>query len=82
MLCDALEGCAMNILLPLEKMTISEKMSAMESIWDDLIKTAGSLSSPEWHEAVLKQRSQSITDGTSGFSEWEGVKDRIRKSTR
>jgi TnpA family transposase len=38
-------------------MTTEEKIRAMEKIWDDLCKKAGSLSSPSWHKDVLHQTS-------------------------
>ncbi|MBP7585523.1 MAG: addiction module protein [Spirochaetes bacterium] len=70
----------MNVNIPLDKMSISEKISAMESIWEDLVKNADSLSSPEWHKTILDHRSKSVAKATAGFSEWESAKQDIRKS--
>jgi hypothetical protein len=72
----------MNLTLPLEKMSIGEKISAMESIWEDLIQNAGSLSSPDWHKKILESRSQSVSQGTSGLSDWDTAKNDILKSVR
>ncbi len=42
--------------LPLKKMSIQDKISAMESIWEDLCQNAGDIASPEWHKDILKER--------------------------
>ncbi len=41
----------MEIMLPLDKMTIEDKIRTMEIIRDDLCKNADSIKSPEWHKA-------------------------------
>ncbi|KAB2835093.1 MAG: addiction module antitoxin RelB [Candidatus Brocadia sp.] len=42
----------MEIILPLEKMSIEENIRTMETIWDDLCRKADSISSPSWHGEV------------------------------
>ena len=64
--------------LPLEKMSISEKIQTMESIWEDLCKTADSISSPPWHEKVLNEREEGIKLGEDEFVDWEIAKKNIR----
>lgn len=70
----------MNLTLPLEQMTIAEKMQTMENIWDDLCKKADGLPSPTWHKQVLKKREDRIKSGMSKFVDWEDAKKNIRKS--
>ena len=70
----------MNLTLPLEQMTIAEKMRTMENIWDDLCKKADGLPSPAWHKQVLKEREDRIKSGVSKFVDWEDAKKNIRKS--
>jgi hypothetical protein len=43
----------MEITLPLEKMTVAEKLRVMESLWRDLTRDEQQLESPEWHGEVL-----------------------------
>ena len=50
----------MEITLPLEKMSIEEKIRTMETIWDDLCRKADSIPSPSWHEEVLTEREERI----------------------
>jgi len=67
----------MDVSLPLEQMTIEEKIRAMEKIWDDLCKKADSLSSPSWHKDVLHQREEKIKNGEDQFMDWEKAKKHI-----
>jgi len=56
-------GGAMSITIPLEKMSIEEKIQAMESIWDDLCNKADSIASPSWHKELLDEREEGIKRG-------------------
>lgn len=53
----------MSIDLPLESMSVAEKMHAMEAIWSSLCQKPGDVRSPEWHEEVLAQRTQNLSNG-------------------
>jgi hypothetical protein len=50
----------MGVILSVEKMSLEEKIQAMETIWDDLCHHADSISSPSWHAKVLKDREDGI----------------------
>ncbi|MFA6569012.1 MAG: addiction module protein [Victivallales bacterium] len=65
--------------LPLKKMSIQDKISAMESIWEDLCRNAGDISSPEWHKNVLEEREKNLKSGADSFVDWEDAKMEIRK---
>src|SRR4051794_29496975 len=49
-------GKLMANALPLDRMSVEEKIQAMESLWDDLCNRAGGVVSPAWHENVLAER--------------------------
>ena len=72
----------MELPLPLDKMTVSEKLSALEQIWDDLCRTPDDVPSPAWHADVLHARQQRIREGKSEFTDWTDAKQEIRDSTR
>ena len=72
----------MEISIPLEKMSIDEKIKAMEAIWDDLCQKADSLSSPDWHRQVLQEREIGIKEGNEDFISLEKAKEQVLKSTR
>ena len=65
--------------LPLNEMTVAEKLQAMEALWEDLSRNADALESPEWHRDVLEKRERRIASGESRFSDWEQAKADIRK---
>jgi len=69
----------MSINLPLNEMTLQEKLAIMESIWEDLARTPEVIESPAWHKDVLDERRQQSVDGTSRFTDWETAKAGIRK---
>ncbi len=68
----------MAVTLPLDTMSVEEKLQTMESIWDDLCKKADSLSSPPWHEKVLNEREERLKRGEDQFVDWETAKNNIR----
>ena len=69
----------MSISLPLEKMSVEEKLQAMESIWDDLCDRADNLASPAWHGEVLADRESALQGGNDEFIDWETAKQNIKK---
>jgi hypothetical protein len=68
----------MLIELPLDKMTIKEKIQTMELIWNDLSKNEDSYVSPSWHENKLAERQERINKGIDQFEDWDQAKKNIR----
>ena len=64
--------------IPLEKMSVEEKLQAMELLWDDLCSKAASVSSPAWHEDVLAERDAMQKRGDNEFEDWDAAKRNIR----
>jgi len=71
----------MTVTLPLNEMSLTEKLQIMEALWDDLSRNAETLESPEWHRDVLKERERRIASGEARFIDWEQAKKDIRKRT-
>ena len=69
----------MPVTLPLESMSVEEKLHAMELLWDSLCGHAKGVVSPSWHGELLAQREQSLADGNDQFQTWEKAKKDIRK---
>lgn len=67
----------MQAMLPLDKMTLSEKLSALEDIWDNLSHTQDTIPSPEWHADVLQAREQKIQEGKANFLDLDEAKRRV-----
>ena len=55
--------------LQLEQMTTTDKIRAMESLWDDLCRHADAVVSPAWHKSILSQREKAITKGKDRFND-------------
>src|SRR5208283_886156 len=70
----------MEITLPLEKMTIAEKLRVMETLWSDLTRDEEQFESPEWHGEVLRERAARVKQGKESFMDWETAKRQIRNS--
>ena len=65
--------------LPLKEMTLQEKLDAMESLWDDLVRTPEAIESPAWHKEVLDERFRKLKEGKTQFIDWETAKEALRK---
>ena len=72
----------MSIAMHLDKMTVSDKLRALEEIWDDLRRTSEDIPSPSWHADVLQARERRIREGKSQFADWTEAKRRIADRTR
>jgi hypothetical protein len=72
----------MDFLLALDKMTTSDKLAAMERLWEDLCRSPESVPSPPWHGDVLLAREKRVKEGRAKFAALDAAKDRIRKSTK
>jgi cell wall assembly regulator SMI1 len=73
-------GEEMGVALSVDKMSIEEKIQTMENIWDDLCKKADSISSPPWHEKVLNDRENAISNGEDVFIDLHSAKKNIENS--
>jgi hypothetical protein len=69
----------MSVTLPLNEMSLPEKLRMMEALWEDLSRNSDALDSPAWHDAVLEERERRIAAGETHFSDWEQAKADIRK---
>ncbi|MBS3778954.1 MAG: addiction module protein [Desulfovermiculus sp.] len=49
--------------LVVEKMSVSERIQAMEVLWDSLIRHDAEIDSPQWHYDLLAQRKMKIDSG-------------------
>ena len=70
----------MQITLPLEEMSVEEKIEIMENIWDDLCKKEDLIPSPAWHKKILLEREAALQNGEEEFMDWETAKEQIRDS--
>ncbi len=72
----------MSIDLPLDKMTLADKLATMEAIWADLSNRPDDLPSPEWHKEILEDRRRQVAEGKLRFIEWDIAIADLRKEVR
>ena len=63
--------------LPLEKMTVEEKLQVMEELWSDLCCNQNHIPVPQWHKDILDKRENLVKEGKATFVDWETAKKRI-----
>lgn len=63
----------------LKKMSVIERLQAMEILWDSMLYEDGELVTPEWHENILEMRKRKIADGSAEFISLAELKARSRQ---
>jgi len=63
--------------LPLEEMTVKEKLQVMEELWSDLCCNQNQIPVPQWHKDLLDRREKLVKEGKATFVDWETSKKRI-----
>jgi len=66
--------------LPIDSMTTSEKLAAMEALWASLCKKPSEVDSPGWHATVLAERKRRLESGDAALSDWDAAKKRLREA--
>lgn len=69
------------LVLPLERMTVAEKMDVIDRIMDDLSRNSSAVPVIEWHGDMLTQRAEDLKSGTDRFISLEEAQARIREKT-
>jgi hypothetical protein len=69
----------MKLELPLEQMTVAEKLEAMETLWVHLSQRAPDEVVPDWHAEVLAERERRLTRGQETIHDWEDAKRLLRR---
>ncbi len=63
----------------IERMTLAQRMEAMELLWRSLSAEADRVASPAWHRDVLQQRRAKIESGKAEFLTIAELKKRLTK---
>jgi len=68
----------MSVSIPLETMSVEEKILAIELIWDNLSSQANNITTPEWHKNILDEREKMLQQGIEQPVNWETAKRELR----
>jgi putative addiction module component (TIGR02574 family) len=71
----------MDTVLPLDRMTVEEKLRAIEVLWDDLCRNEKQLPVADWQKQLFDEREQQIQTGEAKFSDLDAAEKRIRERT-
>ena len=72
----------MDFLPLLQKLSMAEKLSLMELLWDDLCRTPDVLPTPAWHAEVLAEREKELQNGQTRFIEFAEMRERLKKEIK
>jgi len=67
------------IKFPIDQMSRTEKVMAMEALWKDLSLDDASVESPAWHREELAATELRVASGQEQFVDWEAAKKELRK---
>jgi Putative addiction module component len=65
----------------INNMSIEEKISTMEMLWDDL-RQHQKIDTPHWHQEVLQAREDKRLAGEEQLMAWPDAKKHILKNTQ
>ena len=65
----------------IEKMTIEEKLQAMEALWEDLCRHERAIPVQQWQKRILDERERLVEEGKANFIDWEQAKKDIVRET-
>jgi hypothetical protein len=66
-------------VLPLDQMTVEEKLQLMEILWEDLSRNPENIPSPAWHGEVLAERQRKIEEGQAKFLSLDEVRRNLEE---
>ena len=67
----------MSLNIPIDSMSVSEKLAAIEQIWCSLSQDPESVPSPDWQAEELAARAQRLKTGETSVSEWDDAEKRF-----
>ncbi len=51
----------------LKKMSMVERLQAMEALWDSMLYDNREIDTPKWHEDIIEERKNIIANGSAKF---------------
>jgi len=64
----------------IEKMSVTERLQAMDQLWDSLNRCGDDIPSPDWHKDVLADRKARAQSGEAKFLTLAELRSRLRSS--
>ena len=70
------------VSLPLNRMSVAQKLGTIERIWDSLAANPEKLPTPAWHLEILEARKAAVASGHARFTDWSVAKNEIRRRVK
>jgi putative addiction module component (TIGR02574 family) len=67
------------VKLPLDTMSVEEKLATIEEIWESLAANPDDIPSPAWHRDILEAR---LRDTEDGWDDLETAMENVRKKIK
>jgi putative addiction module component (TIGR02574 family) len=64
-----------------ERMSVQERLQAMELLWSSLSGSPDVVPSPDWHKDILTERLAKVERGEGEFLSLDEARARLRKSS-
>jgi len=61
-------------------MSVTERLQAMDQLWDSLTRDNDEIPSPDWHQDVLADRKARAQHGEAKFLTLDQLRSRLRSS--
>jgi hypothetical protein len=68
--------------LDISTLTVAEKVTLMERLWDDISRTPNDVKVPAWQLQVLEERERALANGEDEFIDFEVAMAEIRERTK
>jgi len=62
----------------IEKMSVTERLHAMDQLWDSLNRHDDEIPSPDWHQGVLADRKARVQRGEAKFLTLDQLRSHLR----
>ncbi len=61
-------------------MSVTERLQAIDQLWDSLTRSGNEIVSPDWHQDVLADRKARAQRGEAKFLTLDQLRNRLRSS--
>ena len=65
----------------IKSMSVSERLKAIELIWESLSTSPEYIQSPDWHHEILRSREEKVSSGNATFLNMDEVRQRLKKKS-
>jgi putative addiction module component (TIGR02574 family) len=64
----------------IRQLTLGEKLQIMESIWEDMCKTADGVPVYDWQKNLLDERQKAVEEGREKIMDWDEIKHSLGRN--